>query len=101
LSSLLVITTLAGLPLDVIGHTVSRYYGISVQGWGSWLEDLGKGLCLTVLFGAPVLLLLQLDCARLAAPLLDVDLAGVASADSDFLYSQPRCLTPSSTSSSH
>ena len=54
---LLVITTLAGLPLDVIGHAVSRYYGISVQGWGSWLEDLGKGLCLTVLFGAPVLLL--------------------------------------------
>jgi hypothetical protein len=53
----LVITTLAGLPLDAIGHMVSRHYGISVQGWGSWLEDLGKGLCLSVLFGAPVLLL--------------------------------------------
>ena len=53
----LFITTLAGLPLDAIGHVVSRHYGISVQGWGSWLEDLGKGLCLSVLFGAPVLLL--------------------------------------------
>jgi Zn-dependent protease with chaperone function len=53
----LVITTLAGLPLDAIGHMVSRHYGISVQGWRSWLEDLGKGLCLSVLFGAPVLLL--------------------------------------------
>jgi Zn-dependent protease with chaperone function len=53
---LLVITTVAGLPLDAIGHAVTRHYGISVQGWGSWLEDLGKGLCLTVLIGAPVLL---------------------------------------------
>jgi Zn-dependent protease with chaperone function len=53
----LVITSVASLPLDAIGHVVSRHYGISVQGWGSWFEDLGKGLCLSVLFGAPVLLL--------------------------------------------
>jgi len=61
-SVFLFITTLAGLPLDAIGHVVSRHYGISVQGWGSWLEDLGKGLCLSVLFGAPVSAALQLDC---------------------------------------
>lgn len=53
----LVITTLASLPLDLIGHTVSRYYGISVQGWGSWFGDQGKSLGLALLFGAPVLLL--------------------------------------------
>jgi Zn-dependent protease with chaperone function len=52
-----VVTTLAGLPLDAIGHAVSRHYGISVQGWGSWLGDLAKGLGLSVLFGAPILLL--------------------------------------------
>jgi Zn-dependent protease with chaperone function len=54
---LLVIITLASLPLDVYGHHVSRDYGISVQGWGSWLGDQGKSLGLTVLFLAPVLLL--------------------------------------------
>jgi Zn-dependent protease with chaperone function len=54
---LLVVTTLAGLPLDAIGHTVGRHYGISVQGWGSWLGDQGKGLGLSLLFGAPILLL--------------------------------------------
>ncbi len=52
----LVITTLASLPLDVIGHAVSRSYGISVQGWGSWTGDLAKGLGISLLFGAPVLL---------------------------------------------
>src|ERR1035438_5897868 len=30
----LVIGALADLPLDAIGHAVSRHYGISVQGWG-------------------------------------------------------------------
>ncbi len=53
----LLITTLVNLPLDLIGHAVSRHYGISVQGWGSWLEDMAKALGLSLLFGAPVLLL--------------------------------------------
>jgi Zn-dependent protease with chaperone function len=52
----LVVTNLASLPLDVIGHMVSRHYGISVQGWGSWLGDLAKALGLSLLFGVPVLL---------------------------------------------
>jgi Zn-dependent protease with chaperone function len=56
-AAFLVITTLASLPLDWYGHSVERAYGISVQGWGSWLGDQGKGLGLTLLFGAPVLLL--------------------------------------------
>ncbi len=52
----LIITTLAGLPLDMIGHAVSRRYGISVQGWGSWFGDQGKGFALSLL-GVWVLLL--------------------------------------------
>jgi STE24 endopeptidase len=51
------IATLANLPLDVYAHHVSRSYGISVQGWASWLGDEGKSLGLTLLFGVPVLLL--------------------------------------------
>ena len=52
----LVISTLADLPLHVIGHAVSRHYGISVQGWWSWLGDLGKGMGLSLLFVTPILL---------------------------------------------
>jgi STE24 endopeptidase len=53
----LLITTLADLPLDAIGHAVSRHYGISVQGWAGWFGDLAKGMGLSLLFGAPLLLL--------------------------------------------
>ncbi len=53
----LVILTLASLPLDIAGHEASRHFGISVQGWGGWLGDQGKALGLTVLFGAPIMLL--------------------------------------------
>jgi Zn-dependent protease with chaperone function len=50
-----VITALASLPLDAIGHTVSRNYGISVQGWGSWFGDQGKGLAISVIFGSLIM----------------------------------------------
>jgi STE24 endopeptidase len=52
-----VITTLASLPLDAIGHSVSRHYGISVQGWGSWFGDQAKGLAISVILGSLILLL--------------------------------------------
>jgi STE24 endopeptidase len=52
----LVITSLASLPLDAIGHTVSRHYGISVQGWAGWLGDQGKALAVSAI-AVPVLLL--------------------------------------------
>jgi STE24 endopeptidase len=52
-----ILLALANLPLDVFAHQVSRSYGISIQGWASWLGNQGKALGLTVLFGAPVLLL--------------------------------------------
>jgi len=54
---LLVITSLADLPLDIYAHSVSLHYGISVQGWAGWSLDLAKGLGLSLLFGPPILLL--------------------------------------------
>jgi STE24 endopeptidase len=56
---LIVVLTVAGLPLDMYAHSVSRSYGISVQGWGSWFGDQGKALGLSVVFGALVMLLFQ------------------------------------------
>lgn len=54
---LIVVLTVANLPLDVFANHVSLSYGISIQGWGSWLVDQGKALGLTLVIGAPVLLL--------------------------------------------
>jgi STE24 endopeptidase len=54
---LLILITIANLPIDMYGHHVSRDYGISIQGWSGWLGDQAKSLGLTVLFGAPILLL--------------------------------------------
>ncbi len=54
---LIVLLTVANLPLDVFSHEVSRSYGISVQGWWSWLGDEAKALGLAVALGAPVMLL--------------------------------------------
>lgn len=53
----LLIAAMAGLPLDWLGEHYERHYGISVQGWGSWLGDAGKALGLTLAIGVPVLLL--------------------------------------------
>jgi Zn-dependent protease with chaperone function len=77
----LVILTAANLPLDIYGHHVSRAYGISVQSWIGWLGDLAKSLGLTLLVGAPVLLLFNwivqrwprrfwLGCWMAAVPLI-------------------------------
>jgi len=52
-----ILLTLANLPLDVFAHQVSRSYGIGIQGWASWFGDQAKAFGLTVLLGAPVLLL--------------------------------------------
>ena len=57
--ALIVILTLANLPLDMYAHSVSRSYGISVQGWGSWFGDEAKALALSVVFGSLVMLLFQ------------------------------------------
>src|SRR5262245_6347048 len=44
-------TSLLDLPLDAYHHSVRLRYGLSVQSWGSWFADVGKGfLVATVLF---------------------------------------------------
>jgi Zn-dependent protease with chaperone function len=55
-TAFLVILTLASLPVDAYAHSVSRSYGISIQGWAGWLGDQAKSLGLTLVFGVPVLL---------------------------------------------
>ncbi|HKF48049.1 MAG TPA: M48 family metallopeptidase [Terracidiphilus sp.] len=52
----IVITTIAALPLDAIGHAVSRHFGISVQGWGGWSGDQAKSLGVSLVFGTLVML---------------------------------------------
>jgi Zn-dependent protease with chaperone function len=51
-----IFSTLASLPLDVVGHWAGLHYNISVQSWGGWLADQGKGLALSIVFGSLVLL---------------------------------------------
>lgn len=43
--------TVLSLPLDAYQQSISREYGLSVQGWGSWFGDLCKGF----LIGAIIL----------------------------------------------
>ncbi len=49
---------LLDLPLALYEHSVSRRYGLSVQGWGSWLGDQAKSFALEWLIGGLVVLLL-------------------------------------------
>jgi Zn-dependent protease with chaperone function len=56
-AAFILITAVASLPLAWFSQHVEKSYDISVQGWGSWLGDQSKGLGLTLLFGAPVMLL--------------------------------------------
>ena len=44
----LVTTTALQLPLDAYQQNISRQYGLSVQGWGSWLGDVVKGFCVVL-----------------------------------------------------
>ena len=53
---LIVLLTVASLPLDIVGHTASRHYGISVQGWGGWMGDQAKGLGVALAIGVPLAL---------------------------------------------
>ncbi len=51
-------TTLLSLPLDLYGQVLRRRYGLSVQGWLSWLGDQGKGFLLSWLIGGLIVMLL-------------------------------------------
>jgi Zn-dependent protease with chaperone function len=51
-----IVSAAASLPVDWLGQHYERAYGISVQGWGSWLGDEGKALGLALVIGVPILL---------------------------------------------
>jgi Zn-dependent protease with chaperone function len=46
----LITTTALQLPLDAYQQSISRQYGLSVQGWGSWLGDVLKGMLVGYVF---------------------------------------------------
>ncbi len=48
---LLLTIAVLGLPTDIYGHWLSRSYGISVQGWGSWAWDWTKGEIVSFVIG--------------------------------------------------
>lgn len=52
---LLLTLDLPGLPLDAYRHNISRQYGLSVQGWGSWWGDQVKGEIIGLIVGIPAL----------------------------------------------
>lgn len=56
----LFIVTLAvlGLPLDAYQQHISRQYGLSVQGWGSWFGDVLKGELVSLVILIPAIWLL-------------------------------------------
>lgn len=43
---LLLATEVLNLPLRIYGHHLGLAYGLSVQGWGSWLGDMAKSFLL-------------------------------------------------------
>jgi STE24 endopeptidase len=45
-------TQLLQLPVDIFHHHVSMRYGLSVQKWGSWFGDLGKGLTIELIIAS-------------------------------------------------
>jgi STE24 endopeptidase len=46
----LITTTALQLPLDAYQQSISRQYGLSVQGWGSWFGDVLKGTLVGYVF---------------------------------------------------
>jgi STE24 endopeptidase len=55
----LLVTRLLNLPLGMYGHHVALRYGLSVQGWGSWLGDRAKVFALMWGIGGLVVMLVE------------------------------------------
>src|SRR5215472_13533377 len=51
---LLLTIDLVDLPLDAYAQSISRQYGLSVQGWGSWFWDQAKGEMIGLILGTIV-----------------------------------------------
>jgi STE24 endopeptidase len=57
---LLLTITLLDLPLDAFEQHISLEYGLSVQGWGSWLGDAGKAFLVVAVVATLILWLMLL-----------------------------------------
>jgi Zn-dependent protease with chaperone function len=57
---LLLTLSIADLPFRIYGHHIGLQYGLSVQGWGSWFADQGKGELLQIVLFIFILWLMQL-----------------------------------------
>jgi Zn-dependent protease with chaperone function len=55
---LMLTLTALGLPLDAYQQSISRQYGLSVQGWGSWFGDVLKGQLVSLIILIPLIWLL-------------------------------------------
>ncbi len=55
---LLLLIGLLNLPLEIYGHHVALTYGLSVQGWGSWLADKTKIFALEWVIGGLLAMLM-------------------------------------------
>jgi STE24 endopeptidase len=56
----LLVLAVLNIPMDIIREWVLRRFGISVQGWASWLWDWTKGEILSILLGIFLIWLLYL-----------------------------------------
>jgi STE24 endopeptidase len=54
----LLLITLLNAPLRIYGHHMAVGYGLSVQGWGSWVRDQGKSFLLAWLVGGLLVVVL-------------------------------------------
>jgi len=52
---LFLLMTVVTLPLDAYQQSVSRAYGLSVQGWGSWFGDQAKGFLVSIVLFTPAI----------------------------------------------
>jgi STE24 endopeptidase len=55
---LLITIGIADLPLRVYSHHIALKYGLSVQRWGSWFADVGKGETIDIVILIPMLWLM-------------------------------------------
>ncbi len=60
-----IVSLLLELPLSLYGHHLSLQYGLSVQGWLSWLGDQGKTFLLGLLGGVLIYALLMFIIRKL------------------------------------
>jgi len=52
---LMLTLSVLGLPLDAYQQHISRQYGLSVQGWGSWFGDVAKGQLVSLIIFVPLI----------------------------------------------